>query len=145
VTTTPLPEIPVRSADELTQRWWTLLAPPVFSIRSLWLAWFDAEGLMTPVVIPIDELPLLPDSVVVPGVLRLNDTVVESTGCAEGHLALALCRPGTPMITAGDDEWAESLRDHLDAQLEGTWSLHLAAGGIITELVAPPARTWRLT
>ncbi len=141
MTTTPLPEIPVRSADELTQRWATLLDPPVFAARSLWLTWFDTAGLMTPVVVPIDELSLLPDEVVLSGVLRLNDTVVESTGCAEGHLALALCRPGTFLITAEDDDWAEALRDRLDAQLDGTWSLHVAAGGVITQLVAPPLWT----
>jgi hypothetical protein len=141
--TTPLPESPVRSADELTQRWATLLAPPVFAVRSLWLTWFDTAGLMTPVVIPIDDLPLLPDHVVPSGVLRLNDTVVDSTSCADGHLALALCRPGTPLITTEDDEWAEELRLHLDAQLGGTWSLHVAAGGAITEVVAPPSWTWR--
>jgi len=141
MTTTPLPEIPVRSAGELTQRWATLLDPPVFAARSLWLIWFDTAGLMTPVVVPIDELPLLPDEVVLSGVLRLNDTVVESTGCAEGHLALALCRPGTSLITAEDDDWAEALRDRLDAQLDGTWSLHVAAGGAITQLVTSPSWT----
>ena len=143
MTTTPLPETPVRSAEELTQRWATLLAPPEFTARSLWLAWFDTDGLQAPVVIPIDELPLLPDPVVLGGLLRLNDTVLDSTGCTDGHLALALCRPGTPLITAEDDEWSEALRDHLDAQLDGTWSLHVAAGGALTPLVAPPAWTWR--
>jgi hypothetical protein len=137
MTTTPLPEIPVRSADELTQRWVTMLAPPVFAARSLWLSWFDTAGVMTPVVVPIDELPLLPDPVVLSGVLRLNDTVVERTGCVDGHLAMALCRPGTHLITAEDDEWAEALRDHLDPQLDGTWSLHVAAGGAVTELAVP--------
>jgi hypothetical protein len=97
---------------------------------------------MPPVVVPIDELPLLPDPVVVQGVLRLHDTVVDSGDGSPQHLALALCRPGTPLITAEDDEWAEALRDHLDGQLDGTWSLHVAAGGTITPLVAPPARTW---
>ena len=142
MTTTPLPEVPVRSAEELTQRWSALLAPPVFAIRSLWLTWYDPAGLITPVVIPIDDLPLLPDQVVLQGVLRLNDTVVDGTGCADGHLALALCRPGTPLITAEDDEWAAELRVHLDGRLGGSWSLHVAAGGAITELVTPPLHTW---
>ena len=48
----------------------------------------------------------------------------------EGHLAMALCRPGRPEITEDDDGWAEALREVLDdGQIDGTWSLHLAAAG----------------
>jgi hypothetical protein len=141
--TTSLPELPVRSATALSQRWVSLLDPPVFAARSLWLAWFDPEGLMLPVVVPVDDLPLLPDPATLRALLCLHDAVVEQTGFAEGHLAMALCRPGTSAITEDDDEWAEALRDDLDDQLDGTWSLHLAAGGAVCELVQPPAWTWR--
>ena len=144
MTTTPLPHIPVRSADELTQRWATLLAPPVFGLRSLWVTWLDTGGLMNPVVVPIDGLPMTPNDALLDGLLHLHDTVVESSDCADGHLAMALCRPGTPLITAGDDDWTEALREHLDARTDGTWSLHLAAGGTITRLVPPPAWPWRV-
>jgi hypothetical protein len=136
--TTSLPEIPVRSADELLQRWAVLLAPPVFTARSLWLAWFDPAGRMMPVVVPVDDLPLVPGRDTVGGVLDLHDAVVESTDLAGGHLALALCRPGTSEVTADDEGWADALSDALEDRLDGTWSLHLAADRTIAELVGPP-------
>jgi hypothetical protein len=141
MTTTPLPQIPVRSARELTQRWVQLLDPPVFSARSLWVTWFDDEGRQLPVVMPIDELPALPDQGVLTGLRRLHDTVSEQTDAGKGHLAMALCRPGRPVITAADDEWAEALREELDGRLDGTWSLHLAADGRVFPLVDTPR--WR--
>ena len=52
---------------------------------------------------------------------------------------MALCRPGRPEITEDDDEWAEALRSALDdGQIDGSWSLHLAAGGHVESLVAAP-------
>ena len=45
------------------------------------------------------------------------------------------CGYGAP-ITDDDDEWVEALRDLLDdGQIDGTWSLHLAAGGRVVPLV----------
>ena len=141
MTTTPLPDAPVRSADELTERWATLLAPPLFDARSLWLAWLDTDGVQFPVVVPVDDLPALPSPDVLRNLLHLHAAVTERSGFADGHLALALCRPGAPTVTEDDDEWAEALREEFDAQVEGTWSLHLAAGGSVVPLVSPPR--WR--
>ncbi|WP_369140996.1 hypothetical protein [Modestobacter versicolor] len=141
--TTPLSDVPVRSAADLTRRWHTVLAPPVFGGRSLWLAWFDRDGRMLPVVVPVDELPRLPDHETLRGLLSLHDAVTEQTDCADGHLAIALCRPGTGVLTADDDEWAEALREDLDDGIDGTWSLHLAAGGSVLPVVAPPSWAWR--
>jgi hypothetical protein len=136
--TTSLPEIPVRSADELLQRWAALLTGPVVTTRSLWLAWFDPAGRMMPVVVPVDDLPLVPQRQTLGGVVDLHDAVVENTDLAGGHLAMALCRPGTSEVTEDDEGWADALSDALEDRLDGTWSLHLAADGTITELVAPP-------
>jgi hypothetical protein len=56
---------------------------------------------------------------------------------------MALCRPGQPEITEDDDEWAEELHAALDDQIDGSWSLHLAAAGGVRVLVAPPGGIWR--
>jgi hypothetical protein len=139
MTKPPLADVPVRSAAELTQRWTTLLHPPVFGARSLWLMWLDASGRMLPVVVPIDDIPVVPAHRTLMGVLHLHDSVAEEHLDGEGHLAMALCRPGRPEITEDDDEWAEALRELLDdGQIEGTWSLYLAAGGSIVPLVDRP-------
>ena len=135
-TTPPLPSVPIRSAEELTDRWTGLLAPLVFDRRSLWLSWIGDAGLMLPVVIPIDDLPALPDPTLLMGIRQVDDSIVESQLDGEGHLAMALCRRGRPEITAGDDEWAEEFRSMFDdGQIDGSWSLHLAAGGTVVPVV----------
>jgi hypothetical protein len=144
MTTPPLAEVPLRSADDLTRRWRTLLDPPVFGARSLWLAWLDNEGLMLPVVVPIDDVPPSPHRALLSGVLHLHDAVVEQhLGGDDGHLAMALCRPGPPETTEDDDAWAEALQVTFDDLIDGTWSLHLAAAGTVTPLVGPPPFLWR--
>jgi hypothetical protein len=141
VTTPPLAQVPVRSAAELTQRWADLLDPPVFAARSLWLSWLYEDGTALPVVMPVDDVPRVPDLPTLRGLLHLHEAVVEhSPGTT--HLAMALCRPGDAVVTAGDDEWTEGLHTVLDEAIESGWSLHLAAGGRVVPVVEP--RTWRL-
>jgi hypothetical protein len=77
------------------------------------------------------------------GLLALHDAVAAEHLSGEGHLALALCRPGRPEITPDDDAWADALRLTLDEWIDDTWSLHLAAGGGVVPLVGPPPFLWR--
>ncbi len=138
-TTPPLASVPIRSAQDLTDRWTMLLNPPVFGARSLWLCWIGTDGRMLPVVFPIEDLPELPDPALLMGLREVHDGVTEAHLDGEGHLAMALCRPGRPEITADDDEWAEEFRAMFDdGQIDGTWSLHLAAGGTVVPLVDLP-------
>ena len=143
MTTRPRPEIPVRSADELTERWEQLLEPPVFGARSLWLAWLGPDGRMLPLVVPIDELRPVPDPTVLVNLAQLADGVARDELGAPAHVAMALCRPGRPTSTGDDEEWVAGLHAVLDEHLESTWSLHLAAGGYVTQLVAAPEALWR--
>jgi hypothetical protein len=143
MTTKPaLADVPIRSTADLTARWTTLLDPPVFGARSLWLMWLDTDGRMLPVVIPVDDMPLVPDRVLTAGLLSVHEAVTEEHLRGDGHLALALCRPGRPEITGDDESWAEELRAALDDVIDGTWSLHVAAAGSVSPLVAPPESAW---
>ena len=65
--TPPLADVPIRSADALTDRWTMLLDPPVFGARSLWLSWLGADGRMLPVVIPVEDLLGLEEAPNLPG------------------------------------------------------------------------------
>ena len=142
-TTPPLANVPIRSADDLTRRWTALLNPPVFGARTLWLSWLATDGRMLPVVVPVDDLPLVPEPALVMGLCQVHDSILEEQLGGDGHLALALCRPGEPEITEDDDEWAEALRSALDdGQIDGSWSLHLAAGGTVVPLVEAPSWVW---
>jgi hypothetical protein len=54
------------------------------------------------------------------------------------HLAVAFYRPGEPVPTEDDDEWVSASSEVLDSALDGSWSLHLAAGGRVEFLVEAP-------
>jgi hypothetical protein len=133
MTKPPLADVPVRSAEELTRRWEMLLDPPVFSARSLWLVWLD-DGLMLPVVIPVDDVPARPDGALLGNLVTVCTSVAESHVTGTCHVAMALCRPGGSAVTADDDTWADGLRGAFDAT-GATWSLHLAADGAVVPMV----------
>ncbi len=138
MTTPTTASVPVRSPAELTDRWRTLLDPPTFRARSLWLTWFDAHGRQSPVVVPVEDVPRSPDPSSYAALRGLNGAVAESQGrgC---HLAMALCRPGAATVQDSDDEWVAALADVFDGLVGQTWSLHLAAGGQVLPLVEAQA------
>jgi hypothetical protein len=138
MTKPPLADVPIRSADELTRRWETVLEPPVFGARSLWLAWLDDDGLMLPIIAPIDDMPVRLDRALGEGLRQIHLGVLHGHLGGQGHLAMVLCRPGRPEVTKDDDAWAEALCEALDGLPATTWSLHLAAGGQVQALVDLP-------
>ncbi|MGY1804996.1 hypothetical protein ACI78T_17075 [Blastococcus sp. SYSU D00922] len=139
----PLADVPVRSADDLTSRWTLLLEPPVFRARSLWLAWLGPDRRMLPIVIPVDDVPLVPEPAMLENLRRLHDSLFESQLGGDGHFAMALCRPGEPVVRGDDEAWVQALSSALDeGQIDGTWSLHLAAGGQVVPMVEAPSRLW---
>ncbi|MGY2065575.1 hypothetical protein [Blastococcus sp. SYSU DS0619] len=143
MTTSSLTDAPVRSADDLTARWHAVLGSAGSGGRSLWLTWFAPDGRQLPVVVPVEDLPLAPDPALLVGLREVHGSVLGDQLGGAGHLALALCRPGGPEITADDDDWAEALRSVLDDErVPGSWSLHLAAGGSVLPLVAAPSAVW---
>jgi hypothetical protein len=144
MTKPPLADVPIRSAADLTNRWARLLEPPIFGARSLWLAWIGNDGLMLPVVVPIDDLPELSDYRLLVGLRELHGAITESHLDGKAHLAMALCRPGSPEETNMDYEWAHDFRGLFEEVHTGsTWSLHLAAGGRVSEIAAAPPQIWR--
>ena len=136
MTKPPLADVPVRTTEELTQRWEQLLEPPVFTARSLWLTWLD-DGLMLPVVIPVDDVPAVPDRPLLANFAQVCASVSESHCVGPAHVAVALCRPGRVRVTTDDQAWERGLREAFE-ELDGTWSLHLAAGGTVVPMVDLP-------
>jgi hypothetical protein len=139
MTTPPLTDVPIRSAEELTAHWAAVLEPPTFGTRRLWLMWLRDDGLPLPVLFPVEDLPRLPDTAMLFGLLSLHEAIAEEHLDGGGHLAMALCRPGRSEITADDDAWVGLLSEVFDDRMEGSWSLHLAAGGRILPLIDLPA------
>jgi hypothetical protein len=143
MTTPPLADVPIRSADDLTRRWATVLDPPIFGARSLWLMWLGADGLVLPILVPVDDVPELSDNRLLVGLRELHGAITEAHLDGSAHLAMALCRPGAPEVTAMDDEWVHDFRGLFEeVHTDSTWSLHLAAGGRVSPLASPPIRIW---
>jgi hypothetical protein len=46
------------------------------------------------------------------------------------------------VVSDSDDEWVDALSEVFDGLVGQTWSLHLAAGGRVEQLVEPPAAAW---
>jgi hypothetical protein len=139
MTTPPLADAPIRSDADLTDRWRSVLDPVEFTGRSLWLTWLAPDGRQLPVVIPVEDLPRTPDPVLLVGLGDVHAGVVRDQLGGDGHLALALCRPGQAEITADDEAWAEALQSVLDDdRVAGSWSLHLAAAGRVLPVVEGP-------
>ena len=109
-TTNPRTAVPIRSAAELTDHWTALLDPPIFGSRSLWLMWLQEDGRPLELIIPIEDLPRLPDHSMLFGLLSMHEAVSDARLDGGGHLAMALCRPGRPEITEDDDAWVGRAR-----------------------------------
>lgn len=139
MTKPPVIDVPIRSAQELTAHWTALLDPPIFGARSLWLMWLQDDGRPLPVIIPVDDIPRVPDHAMLGGLLSVHEGISEEHLDGGGHLAMALCRPGRPEITEDDDCWLEALAEVLDDAVDGNWSLHLAAAGRVSALVGLPS------
>ncbi len=138
MTTPALADVPVRSSLALTRRWVSLLSPLSFPGRTLWLAWLGPDGRQSAVLAPVEDLPVAADRHLAAGLLGVHAEVARSIPGEDVHLAMALARPGDPVPTEDDDEWAGAFHDVLDSALDGTWSLHLAAGGRVEPLVQSP-------
>jgi hypothetical protein len=138
MTSSRLADVPVTTPAALRRRWADVLEPPFFRARSVWLMWLHADGTALPLVVPIDELPRQTDADTVARLVDLAVSVRGAQAAGIGHVAAALCRPGHATSTANDREWAEALGRATAAAGLTDWSLHLAAGGEVVPLVAPP-------
>jgi len=126
---------------ELTERWRTLLSldgPP--SQRRLFLAWLRTDGTMVPLLIPVEELPVEPDRVVIGNLHELHSVVGESEGVgpADLHLAMCLERPGP--ATADDDAWCAAIESIVRERDGVDCSLHVGDGRTAVPLL--PRRRW---
>src|SRR3954453_17495581 len=100
---TDLNEIVIHTALDLQRMWQLIMGREGPGPRSLWMVHLDEEGRPRPVVVPIDEIPLVPASMargladVLSGLRDLGDPV------------LLLSRPGPDGMTAADRRWGLAL------------------------------------
>jgi hypothetical protein len=99
---------PIRSQADLHQLWRALVGELGFSSPQLWLVILDADDLCTPVIQHIVEVPDLPASRMLNGLLGMCRSVVEEV-VTGGSVAFLRARPGPAGITASDRAWAAGL------------------------------------
>jgi len=123
MTLKPPRETFVRTDAELTQLWEHMMGSGGFARHSIWHIFFDADGQMCPVIIPIDDIPLEPD----PNVLdNLADIVGEITrASAIASVAVLFSRPGEQAMTAADRRWARAIHAAFASTIR-LWPVHLA-------------------
>jgi len=93
-----------------------------FARSTLWVIFLDGDVRLQPPIMPIEDLPALPDR-----------RMVANLALALGHLhetgdfasaALLLSRPGPAQMTDADRQWARVLREEFAAI--SSWPVHLA-------------------
>ena len=68
---------------------------------------------------------------------HICESMSESHCAGTAHVAMALCRPGRVKVTKDDEAWERGLLEAFE-EVDGTWSLHLAAGGTVVPMVDLP-------
>src|SRR3954454_6717946 len=132
MTRAPELDAPIRTATDLQVVWQRLMGEDGFGRRSLWLVFLDKHSRLRPPIMPIDDLPVLPDGRVVATLARAF-TGLHSAGDFTS-MALLLSRPGPPEMTDADRSWARALRDAFAAL--SPWPVHLATRGRV-QVFAP--------
>src|SRR4051794_20712663 len=119
----PVPDLPpVRTAADLFALWQRLMGSGGFGRSSIWVVVLDADGVVQPVIMPIDDIPPEPDQVAIRNLARVvADAFDDGTGAS---VALLLSRAGLPGRPAADRRWARALVDGFRGLTR--WPVHLA-------------------
>lgn len=128
----------VRTDAELADTWRDLMTPLRFGKRTLWLIFIEPDGMLSPVVVPVDDIPVEPD----PCLLLTLSTVVDETirQQSPASAAFLLSRPGSGTIRADDRRWAAQLADKMTLT-SCPWPVHLATEDQVQVLTPSAAAT----
>lgn len=125
---------PVRTDDELLQRWRLIMGEGGFGRRSLWLVWFDAQGKQLPMVVPVDDVPQRPDDELLGGLGEVVTEIVRDQAPG-GSVAITLSRPGPSVVDGDDRAWGLALLDMASRNAITLRRFHLATTGSVRPLV----------
>lgn len=114
----------VRTDDDLIELWRQLMGDGGFGTSTLWTIFIGDDGLVSRVIVPIDDLPVMPDGVDV--VQNVFVDMLDEQQLASA--AFLLSRPGPSHMTESDRAWARALLAADDRRLT-EWPVHLATQG----------------
>ncbi|HEY2984641.1 MAG TPA: hypothetical protein VGJ38_10840 [Jatrophihabitantaceae bacterium] len=119
------PSLPaLRSDADLPHHWRALVGSGGFARRSLWATWFDENGASLPIVVPIDDVPELPDDQLIDNVMRVLAEIIDESEATSA--AVLLSWPGAGGKGADDLVWARTLLAAARRQGVPLWPVHLA-------------------
>jgi hypothetical protein len=87
-----------------------IIEPAARQDRALWLFFFYSDGTQAPVIVPLDDMPDMPeedDAEVAFHMLRHFYGMSEDDDLA---FVLTICRDGTPELTNSDRQWLRVLQ-----------------------------------
>lgn len=117
------------------------MGPLGFSKRSLWLTFIDDEDRMTPVIMPIDDIPRHPDLQRIPMLAETCEQILDSS-VPGGSAAMLLSRPGRAGVCDSDRRWSRALYAAADDRF-AVRPLHLATPAQIVVLSRDDAAAFR--
>jgi hypothetical protein len=116
---------PIRTSDDLCQRWRALMGPLGFGQPRLWIAFVEPSAMMSAQLTQIDDLPRSAEPQLCTALLEMCGHIV-GRGGDRGSVAFLLTRPGYDPINDADRSWARGLTSaaqHLDVAM---WPVHFA-------------------
>ena len=99
---------PIRSQADLLRQWRALMGGLGFDSAQLFIAVLDADRRFTPAIHNIVELPDVPDTEAIDGLMTLCRMLLEEV-FPGGSAAFLFARPGPAGLTAADRAWASRL------------------------------------
>jgi hypothetical protein len=99
-----------------------MMGPGGFGRRSLWLVFLDSLSRVTPLVVPIEDIPAEPEAEMLEGIVDVVRNLAATNDLAA--VALLLSRPGPGAMSGSDRRWATALGSAFGAL--SPWPVHLA-------------------
>ncbi|NMR21512.1 hypothetical protein [Cellulomonas fimi] len=105
----PRPGAVLASEDEVHRHLLALVGPECDGPRSLWILLLDATHRVQPLVIPLDDLPVMPDEQLVSNLATMLRSLLEGH-LPGGSVAFGLVRSAGGDRGASEGRWSRALR-----------------------------------
>ncbi len=124
---------PVRTDADVLARVTAIIGEQAQAAPALWLFFLDGDGMQSDVVVPIDDVPDLPDPRLAGNVCYIVSQVLSSTEPG-GSAVITLSRPGPADHGERDLHWLRALQDGAAAHNSPIRMLCLATPAGVREL-----------
>jgi hypothetical protein len=115
----------IRNSGDLCLRWRALLGPLGSGRPRLWIAFLEADNMMSAQLTQIEDIPRRADSRMCGSLLEMCRHVVGRKS-AGGSVAMLLTRPGRNAMDDADRSWARCLTSAADHLSVSMWPVHFA-------------------